>query len=54
MCDRSDLLQAASVLEKPACVKTHLRDMIVLPEMIGAVVGIYSGKAFNQASCITD
>uniref|UniRef100_A0AC35TRP1 40S ribosomal protein S15 n=1 Tax=Rhabditophanes sp. KR3021 TaxID=114890 RepID=A0AC35TRP1_9BILA len=35
-------------LEKPACVKTHLRDMIILPEMIGGVVGIHSGKTFNQ------
>jgi ribosomal protein uS19 len=30
--------------EKPAVVKTHLRDMIVVPEMIGSVVGIYNGK----------
>ena len=30
--------------EKPTTVKTHLRDMIVVPEMIGSVVGIYNGK----------
>jgi small subunit ribosomal protein S15e len=30
--------------EKPAVVKTHLRDMIVVPEMIGSVIGIYNGK----------
>jgi small subunit ribosomal protein S15e len=34
--------------EKPAAVKTHLRDMIVLPEMIGSVIGIYNGKIFNM------
>ncbi|KAJ7834084.1 ribosomal protein S19-domain-containing protein [Mycena leptocephala] len=34
--------------EKPAVVKTHLRDMIVVPEMIGSVVGIYNGKVFNN------
>ncbi|KAG4303708.1 hypothetical protein PCANB_000085 [Pneumocystis canis] len=34
--------------EKPATVKTHLRNMIVVPEMIGSVVGIYNGKVFNQ------
>jgi small subunit ribosomal protein S15e len=34
--------------EKPAVVKTHLRDMIVVPEMIGSVIGIYNGKTFNQ------
>lgn len=38
----------APPLEKPACIKTHLRDMIVLPEMVGSIVGIYNGKTFNQ------
>ncbi|CAG90611.1 DEHA2G13508p [Debaryomyces hansenii CBS767] len=33
--------------EKPAIVKTHLRNMIVVPEMIGSVVGVYNGKVFN-------
>lgn len=27
--------------EKPATVKTHLRDMIIVPEMIGSVCGVY-------------
>jgi small subunit ribosomal protein S15e len=27
--------------EKPAMVKTHLRDMIIVPEMIGSVCGVY-------------
>lgn len=35
-------------MEKPACVKTHLRNMIIVPEMIGSVVGIHQGKTFNQ------
>jgi ribosomal protein S19 len=30
--------------EKPVVVRTHLRDMIIVPEMIGSVVGIYNGK----------
>ena len=34
--------------EKPAVVKTHLRDVIIIPAMIGGVVGIYNGKTFNQ------
>ncbi|RHZ44449.1 hypothetical protein Glove_724g16 [Diversispora epigaea] len=34
--------------EKPAVVKTHLRDMIIVPEMIGSVIGVYNGKTFNQ------
>ena len=32
--------------EKPVGIKTHLRDMIVVPEMIGSIVGIYNGKMF--------
>ena len=32
--------------EKPDQVKTHLRNMIVVPEMIGSVMGIYTGKIF--------
>ena len=40
--------QEAKPNEKPDLVKTHLRDMIVVPEMIGSVVGVYSGKEFNQ------
>merc|ERR1712023_45223 len=40
--------------EKPACVKTHLRNMIILPEMIGSVVGVYNGKVFNQVEIKAD
>ena len=39
---------AAPENEKPAVVKTHLRNMVVVPEMIGSVVGVYNGKVFNQ------
>lgn len=33
--------------EKPAVVRTHLRDMLVVPEMCGSQIGIYNGKVFN-------
>ena len=33
--------------EKPKPVRTHLRNMIIMPEMVGSVVGIYNGKQFN-------
>jgi len=32
--------------EKPKGVKTHLRDMIIVPEMVGSIIGIYNGKMF--------
>merc|ERR1711872_523008 len=38
----------APVNEKPDVVKTHLRNMIVVPEMTGSIVGVYNGKTFNQ------
>ena len=28
-------------------MKTHLRNMVILPEMIGSVIGVYNGKVFN-------
>lgn len=37
----------AAPMEKPETVKTHLRNMIIVPEMIGSVVGVYNGKHFT-------
>ncbi|MEM1628949.1 MAG: 30S ribosomal protein S19 [Desulfurococcaceae archaeon] len=33
-------------LAKKAVIKTHVRDMIVLPEMVGLTIAIYNGKEF--------
>lgn len=38
---------AAGPLDKPEPVKTHVRDMIILPELVGSVVAVYNGKVFN-------
>lgn len=38
----------ASDMEKPAVVKTHLRNMVIVPEMVGSMVGVYNGKVFNS------
>ncbi|OIT07465.1 40s ribosomal protein s15 [Nicotiana attenuata] len=35
----------AQVSEKPEVVR---KNMIIVPEMIGSVIGIYNGKTFNQ------
>merc|ERR1719362_668699 len=35
--------------EKPVAVKTHLRNMVIVPEMIGSIVGVYNGKQFINA-----
>merc|ERR1719509_481904 len=34
--------------EKPDVVKTHLRNMVIVPEMAGSIVGVYNGKVFTQ------
>jgi len=41
--------KAAPVGEKPTAVKTHLRNMVIVPEMIGSFVGVYNGKNFINA-----
>ncbi|KAL5788032.1 hypothetical protein ACOSP7_004981 [Xanthoceras sorbifolium] len=28
--------------------KTHMLNMIIVPEMIGSIIGVYNGKTFNQ------
>lgn len=40
--------------ERPETVRTHLRNMIILPEMIGSVVGVYNGKSFTQVEVKPD
>ena len=32
--------------EKPPIVKTHLRNMIVVPEMVASQLGVHNGKGF--------
>ncbi|MDP3916943.1 MAG: 30S ribosomal protein S19 [Nanoarchaeota archaeon] len=31
-------------------IKTHLRDMIVLPEMVGLKISVHNGKEFNEVN----
>ena len=38
---------AVTGMEKPETVRTHLRNMPIIPEMVGSVVGVYNGKVFN-------
>eukprot|EP01007_Sphenomonas_quadrangularis_P002777 NODE_467_length_1450_cov_294.216988_g348_i0.p2 GENE.NODE_467_length_1450_cov_294.216988_g348_i0~~NODE_467_length_1450_cov_294.216988_g348_i0.p2 ORF type:complete len:174 (-),score=65.23 NODE_467_length_1450_cov_294.216988_g348_i0:927-1427(-) len=33
--------------EKPPVIKTHLRNMVIVPELVGSVVGVYNGQVFN-------
>ena len=38
----------AKLNEKPPLILTHLRNMIIVPEMIGNLIGVYNGKTFTQ------
>lgn len=42
--------EAREALRKGASetVKTHLRDMIILPEMVGVTISVHNGKEFVQ------
>lgn len=35
-------------------MKTHLRDMVIVPEMIGSQVAVYNGKVFNLVLVTAD
>lgn len=43
------LRKAKKALEngEKVVVRTHRRDMVILPEMVGLTIGIYSGKEFK-------
>ncbi|XP_048616946.1 40S ribosomal protein S15-2-like [Brassica napus] len=34
--------------EKPEVMRTHLRNMVIMPEIIGSIIGVYNGETFNQ------
>ena len=48
------MLIACGPLDRPEPIKTHLRNMIIVPEMIGAQVAVYNGKVFNIVMITAD
>ena len=40
--------------EKPKAVKTHLRNCIIMPEMVGSIVDVYGGKYWNSVEVKSD
>lgn len=47
-------VKEANYGEKPTPVKTHLRNCIIMPEMVGSVAEVYSGKYWNAVEIRTD
>ncbi|MEM0365762.1 MAG: 30S ribosomal protein S19 [Acidilobaceae archaeon] len=37
---------AEGAIDKPPVIKTHVRDMIVLPDMIGLTIAVHNGKEY--------
>lgn len=50
--DHKKLLQKVKI--RDANIRTHLRDMIVLPEMVGLKISIHSGKEFVPIEIIPE
>eukprot|EP00485_Elphidium_margaritaceum_P004085 CAMPEP_0202689264 /NCGR_PEP_ID=MMETSP1385-20130828/4563_1 /ASSEMBLY_ACC=CAM_ASM_000861 /TAXON_ID=933848 /ORGANISM="Elphidium margaritaceum" /LENGTH=165 /DNA_ID=CAMNT_0049344375 /DNA_START=117 /DNA_END=614 /DNA_ORIENTATION=- len=38
--------QVAGTIKKPQIIKTHLRSMIIVPEMVASQIGVYNGKGY--------
>lgn len=49
-----DVKKNCSTSDKPKAIKTHLRDCIVLPNMVQSVINIHTGKAFNQIQVLPE
>ena len=49
--DQKKLLQK---LREGKTVRTHLRDMIILPEMVGHTIGVHSGKTFDNFEIVPE
>jgi small subunit ribosomal protein S19 len=46
------LMESGQRLEKP--IKTHCRDMFILPEMVGLTIHVHSGKEFQPVEITSE
>ncbi|MEM0443186.1 MAG: 30S ribosomal protein S19 [Candidatus Caldarchaeum sp.] len=46
------LLESGQRLEKP--IKTHCRDMVVIPEMVGLTIHVHNGKEFQPVEIVPE
>ena len=42
--------RADSILKQKKKVRTHLRDLVIIPKMVGMIIGVYNGKTFNDVN----
>lgn len=43
---RPRVIEAWKKGKRPPVIKTHVRDMVILPEMVGYTIAVYNGKEF--------
>jgi len=46
--------RAKEKIEKGKKIRTHLRDLVIVPEMVGMTIGIYNGQNFIQIEIIKE
>lgn len=46
-------LEAAKKSAKPKYTKTHRRDLVVVPQMVGGKIAVYKGKDWEQVDVTT-
>ena len=51
---RKQIKERPAVEEKPAPIRTHLRNCIIVPEMVNGVIEVYSGKFWNVVEIRSD
>ena len=47
---QNSLLEKIRKVEKGTIIRTHLRNMIILPEFVGHSIAIYNGKEFQSVT----
>lgn len=45
---------AEGALSNPPVIKTHVRDMIILPEMVGLTIAVHNGKEFVPVKIVPE
>ena len=41
-------------IEKNKRIKTHLRDIVIVPKLVGLRIGIYNGHVFNEVDILPE
>ncbi len=43
---RPKVIEALKKGKRPPVIRTHVRDLVILPEMVGMTIAVYNGKEF--------